>query len=241
MRRVSRAVSSKRAWDVPLAELGVPLTLAEEKLLQQHVRVAIHNAPCSTDVHLATTTVYAAADACNDHVRKDGVKVSGGGWVLYGAAYVVGSHDYLADRCAWGGEWLDQAIHILEAQAVLELLKWMPPAPALTRLLLGEDNTIVVAALNNGYSSCVKTRHIVKEILAEAKKKRYLTLSPFGSRRRKMQQTLFPETKKWTSTARSTPGEFCMGRPHRQRKPESGSGSLQRVWIIRLRILMLKS
>jgi len=162
---------------MPLAELGVPLTLAEEKLLQQHVRVAIHNAPCSTDVHLATTTVYAAADACNDHVRKDGVKVSGGGWVLYGAAYVVGSHDYLADRCAWGGEWLDQAIHILEAQAVLELLKWMPPAPALTRLLLGEDNTIVVAALNNGYSSCVKTRHIVKEILAEAKKKRYLIVA----------------------------------------------------------------
>jgi len=174
LKRVSRVVSTKRAWDRPLEELGVGLSLNEEKILKQFVRQALHNAPCTTDIHKVSCTHYATADACREHVRLDGTKVSGGGWVWYGAAFKPGSKEYQKDRVDWSPEFARESIHILEAQAVLELVRWLPEAKCLSRLVLGEDNTIVVAAISKGYSSCRKTRDIVQELFAECKRKRYV-------------------------------------------------------------------
>jgi len=174
LKRVSKAVATKRAWDKPLEELGIVLSTQDEKVLRQFVRQAVNNAPCSTDVHHASSVLYATADACKDHVRPDGTKVHGGGWVWYGSQFVPGSKDYQKDRVEWSPETASEPIHILEAQAVLELVRWLPEAKSLSRLVLGEDNTIVVAAISKGYSSCRKTRSIVKELFEECRKKRYL-------------------------------------------------------------------
>lgn len=174
MKRVSRSLVDKGSWDKPLKDLGIALSVMEVKMLRQYVRAAIHNPPCSTNVHQATETVYAAADACKDDVRPDGQRVSGGGWLLYRSTYCPKSRDFLHDRLDWLPTEALLSIHILEAKAVLALLQWMPPATHLTRLVLGEDNTIVVAALSKGYSSCQQTCQLVKEILELCRQKNYL-------------------------------------------------------------------
>ena len=42
---------------------------------------------------------------------------------------------------------------------------WLPPAMELTYLVLGCDNTVAVAALTKGYSSCPLIVDLVKKIL----------------------------------------------------------------------------
>jgi len=174
LKRVSKTVATKRDWDKPLEELGVELSIQDDKVLRQFVRQAVNNAPCSTDVHHVSSALYATADACKDHARPDGIRVHGGGWVWYGSHFVPGSNEYQTGRVDWSPEAASEPIHILEAQAVLELVRWLLEAKSLSRLVLGEDNTIVVAAISKGYSSCRKTRNIVKELFEECRKKRYL-------------------------------------------------------------------
>jgi len=174
LRRVSRATVTKSSWDKPLEALGVVLSVEEQKLLKLRVRGAVQNPPFSTNLDKVSNTVYAAADACRDDVRADGRRVSGGGWLLYGKDFVPGNNDYLCERVDWNVAESAQAIHILETKAVLELLKWIPPSPSLCRLMLGEDNSIVVAAISKGYSSCQATCQVVKEILTLCKEKRYV-------------------------------------------------------------------
>lgn len=64
--------------------------------------------------------------------------------------------DFLESKRITKGEyvWSDgdrkAAIHILEARAMLMLLEWIPAQPLPTRLIIGEDNTILVSAVTKG-------------------------------------------------------------------------------------------
>ena len=69
---------------------------------------------------------------------------------------------------------VQQAIHILETEAVLWALTQLPATSAYTRVIMGVDNTVAVAAITKGYSSCTATCNIVRKILALCKEKHFI-------------------------------------------------------------------
>jgi len=95
---------------------------------------------------------------------------NGAGWMLFSADFLE-SKKITKGEFVWSDDDRKAAIHILEARAMLMLLEWIPAQPVLTRLIIGEDNTIVVSAVTKGYSSAADVCVWTKKILDEAKRK----------------------------------------------------------------------
>jgi len=185
MRRVAVKLSSRASWDKSLAELEITISVAEERALRGAVKAALHNAARTTELPADVAPLYAAVDACKEReekvpvglgervgkrMRENPSEENGAGWILFGADWPE-SKVILTDSHPWTTEDRTQGIHILEARAMLLLLEWLPVQPVLTRLVIGEDNTIVVAAVTKGYSSSAEVCQWVEKILAEAKRK----------------------------------------------------------------------
>jgi len=184
MRRVAQRLNSRSSWDKSLKELGIEISEIEERVIRGAVKGAIHNAAQSIVLPDNVPPLYAAVDACKERevptpaLSEHGKRVreiteadeNGAGWLLYGADWPE-SGRVLTDVRPWSEEDRKSAIHILEARALLYFLEWLPAQPVLTRLVLGEDNTIVVSAVTKGYSSSHEVCLWVKKILEEAKRK----------------------------------------------------------------------
>ena len=182
MRRIAPRLRSKKDWDRPLSELSQNLTLPEKdiRILRQHVRTALANRDVMMDTTEALRTVYVCMDACKedqsiykstDPKKRLGAVDNGAGVVWFGKDHT----EYQAERHRWSDAERLLPIHVLEIKAVKwALIDILPPATVRTRLVIGEDNTIVVAALSKGYSSCAATRAEVKEIFALCKEKNYI-------------------------------------------------------------------
>ena len=184
MRRVAKRLSSKSSWDKSLKELGLEISENEERAVRGVVKAAIHNAAQSINLPEDVPPLYAAVDACkekedyadalNEHGKRTRelpvVYENGAGWLLFGADWPE-SKQVLTDGRPWNDEDRKCAIHILEARALLYFLEWLPVQPVLTRLVVGEDNTIVVSAVTKGYSSSHEVCLWVQKILEEAKRK----------------------------------------------------------------------
>ena len=176
MRRVAKSIVTKSSWDKSLVDLGVELSRKEEKILRQHVRKAIQNPWCGTDVSEASETVYACTDACKEDTSKYnpedphkvlGRAVNGAGGVLFGSTHA--DAQYMAHQ--WTDAERNLDIYLLEMKAIVKFLDWLPVCHQKTRLVLGVDNTVCVAALTRVYSSCsILCRYVQEaEVLLKAK------------------------------------------------------------------------
>ena len=180
MRRISPRLKSKKDWDKPLAELSLTLPLKDIRTLREHVRTALRNKDVMMDTTVAMETAYVCMDACKedqsifkstDPKKRLGAVDNGAGVVWFGKDHT----EYQAERHRWSDAERLLPIHVLEIKAVKwALIDILPPARVRTRLVIGEDNTIVVAALSKGYSSCAATRIEIKEIFALCKAKNYV-------------------------------------------------------------------
>ena len=180
MRKVAKSILTKSAWDKNLEDLGVHLSTKEHKVLKQHVRIAIQNPWCGAQIHKVRQTVYACTDACKeDTSKKDpkdphkilGREVNGAGGVLFGSDS-AGEAQYMAHRWTDAERTLD--IYLLEMKAVVLFLEWLPECENPTRLVLGVDNTVCVAALTRVYSSCPILCRYVEEVEVLLRKKKYV-------------------------------------------------------------------
>ena len=184
LRRISSttALPSKAAWDKPLTSLGIGISGAEASLLKSHVRKALNNPWVSLDINPATDVWYAVSDAAKDGPpvndpfgvppkrARETPSVKGCGFVWFGG----GPQDIVHGHRVWTPEEGQQAIHILETEAVLWALTQLPAAGSHTRVILGVDNTVAVAAITKGYSSCSATCNIVRKIISLCKDKKYI-------------------------------------------------------------------
>ena len=185
LRRISSttALPSKAAWDKSLAELGISLSGAEASTLKRHVRKALNNPWVSLEINPATEIWYAVSDAAKDgpavteplgtpqkRSRDETPSVKGCGYVWFGG----GPQEIVHGHRVWTPEEGQQAIHILETEAVLWALTQLPTARSHTRVILGVDNTVAVAAITKGYSSCTATCNIVRKIIALCKEKHFI-------------------------------------------------------------------
>jgi len=163
MRRVSRVLFTKSAWDKPLCDLGISLTEKEQRILRGEVEKALLNRWVSTNFVAATETIYAVTDAAKED---DGS--SGAGWVFFNEKGEV----TLSDRLPWPKDHLEEDIHILELAAVSHCIDRIPQQNVMTHLVLGCDNTVAVAALIKGYSPSFMICDMIQDILRQCKEKR---------------------------------------------------------------------
>jgi len=182
-RRISRHMNSKSNWDTPLADLGLSLPEKDIRTLRQFVRAALRNPDCTWNTLLPAATIFACKEdqskldlAKNARVRL-GRPDNGAGAIVYGNHYhpTNNSSDFQSPVLRWTDKERLQDIHILETRAVKWLLQdILPVAAAPTRLVVGSDSTIAVAAISKGYSSCPKTRREVKAIFELCASKNYI-------------------------------------------------------------------
>lgn len=179
MRMVAKVIVTKGAWDKTLSELGVKLTDRDEKILRMHVRKAISNPWIGTDINKVRQTVYACTDACKEDTSKYdpkeprkvlGREVNGAGGVLFGTTH--SDAQYMAHKWTDAERTLD--IYLLEMKAIVLFLEWLPACDEKTRLVLGVDNTVCVAALTRVYSSCAILCRYVEEAENILKRKNYV-------------------------------------------------------------------
>ena len=161
MRRVATKILTKSAWDKDLDELDAGITSEETALLRSEVAKAIENPQAGMQLHKMRDTIYAASDASGTPGPGEQPRFSGAGWVLF-----HGGHQAVTcENHPWTPTQLEARIHIQELWAVLLCVGWLPAVKELTYLVLGCDNTVAVAALTKGYSSCPLIVDLVKKIL----------------------------------------------------------------------------
>jgi len=155
MRRISKNIFTKAAWDKNLSELDIVLTGSEKQTLKEEVSKALLNRWVGSTFVAATRSIYAVTDAAKELVGD-----SGAGWVIFDEE----GHVSFSDRIPWPKHHLEEDIHILELAAVGHCIHSIPKQQTMTHLILGCDNTVAVAALIKGYSSSDMICAMVMEI-----------------------------------------------------------------------------
>ena len=182
VRRISPKMKFKSWWDKPLNDIDPSLNLSEKEVsvLKRHVKIALRNSLCHVSLNPSTETMYGCTDACKvdqhdlsgpNARKRTGQFENGAGYVLYGPTFALDSKDFPFNKKRWTDAERKLDIYLLELMAIEWMIDFVPFHANGLRLILGCDNTIAVAALNNGYSSSDKACELALSIRKKCKER----------------------------------------------------------------------